>query len=373
MVAWDAYRYRSSGCHKLCSGPDVEKAYRGGPQLNRTYDVLLAGYFGFGNLGDELLAEACVRLLENNGIPRERIAVLSADPESTNDTLGVSAFDRWKISEIRKALKNSKTMLFGGGGLFQDQTSLRSCMYYWSIIQMARFCSVKTWAMGQSLGPLNTALGSYFAKKAFSRCLYRNVRNRSSLGMLNNWGFFGTQSPDLVMSLKVNRDFERGDRLLLNLRTGYDKVSRLTVSSAIKTAEERNLRISAIAFADDDLKEFEKYVYKGTLKLDQITVVKNLTQFEDILVRSCCAIGMRLHFIILAFLAGLPARGAPYDPKVVSFCKEWDIPVVGSAGADFSSLTEAGILEEAADKVDGSFKEGLSIVLGETYGDNQNK
>lgn len=341
--------------------------------MNRKYDVLLAGYYGFGNLGDELLADACVRLLESNGVPRERIAVLSADTEGTEKSLGVSAFDRWKLSEIHKALKVSNTMLLGGGGLFQDQTSLRSCMYYWSLVKLARLCSVKTWAVGQSIGPLNTPLGSYFAKKSFSRFLYRNVRNRSSLGMLNNWGFFGTQSPDLVMSLKVKRDFERGDKLLLNLRTGYDKVSRLAVSSAIKTADERNLRISAVAFSDDDLKEFEKYAFKGTLKLDQITVVKNLSQFEDILNRSCCAIGMRLHFIILAFIAGLPVRGAPYDPKVVSFCKEWDIPVVGSAGAEFSLLPETGILEETADKVAGSFKEGLIALLGETYGDNQDK
>lgn len=341
--------------------------------MNRAYDVLLVGYYGFGNLGDELLAETCVRLLESNGVSRKRIAVLSADPESTKASLGVSAFDRWKVSEIHKILKNSKTMLFGGGGLFQDQTSLRSSVYYWSLVQMARFCSVKTWAVGQSLGPFNTVFGSYLAKKAFNRCLYRNVRNRSSLGMLNNWGFFGTQSPDLVMHLKVNRDFKRGDNLLLNLRTGYDKVSRLAVTSAVKAAEERNLKISAVAFSDDDLKEFEKYVYKGTLKLDQITVVKNLAQFEDRLNKSCCAIGMRLHFVILAFLAGLPVRGVPYDPKVVSFCKEWDIPVVGSAGPEFSLPTEEGILERTADKVAGSFKEGLSLVLGDNHGDNQDK
>ncbi|MFA7220163.1 MAG: polysaccharide pyruvyl transferase CsaB, partial [Synergistaceae bacterium] len=71
--------------------------------MNRAYDVLLAGYYGFGNLGDELLAEACVRLLVSNGVPRERIAVLSADTEGTKKSLGVSAFDRWKLSEIHKA------------------------------------------------------------------------------------------------------------------------------------------------------------------------------------------------------------------------------------------------------------------------------
>jgi len=341
--------------------------------LNRKFDVLLAGYYGFGNLGDELLAEACVKLLESNGVPRERIAILSADPEGTKESLGIDAFDRWKLHEICRALKNSKTMLFGGGGLFQDQTSLRSCLYYWSLVRLARFCSVKIWAVGQSLGPLNTAIGSYLAKKSFGSFLYRNVRNRSSLGILNNWGFFGTQSPDLVMSLRVKRDFDRGDRLLLNLRTDYDKVSRLAVNSAVKTAEEKNLNILAVAFSDDDLKEFEKYVYNGTLKLDQITVVKTLSQFEDLLSSGCCALGMRLHFLILCFLAGLPLRGAPYDPKVVSFCKEWDIPVVGSAGADFSSPSEVGILEHTDDKVVVSFKEGLIAVLGENYGNNQDK
>lgn len=59
--------------------------------MTRKYDVLLAGYYGFGNLGDELLVDACVKLLEKNGIPRERIAVLSADPDGTQKTLGTAS------------------------------------------------------------------------------------------------------------------------------------------------------------------------------------------------------------------------------------------------------------------------------------------
>ena len=341
--------------------------------MTRKYDVLLAGYYGFGNLGDELLAEACVKLLEDNGGSRDRIAVLSADPGKTRESLGTASYDRWKLGEIRRAMKDSNSMLLGGGGLFQDQTSLRSCFYYWSLIRMARISSVKCWAVGQSLGPFNTTLGPYFAKNAFGKCVYRNVRNRSSLGMLNNWGFFGTQSPDLVMSLKVKRDFEKGDRLLLNLRTGYEKVSGAAVSSAVKAAEQKGLKIFGVAFADDDIKEFEKYVSKGTLKLDQITVVRSLSQFENILSRSCCAIGMRLHFLVLALLAGLPLRGAPYDPKVVSFCKEWEIPVTGPGCAEFSLPPEACILEETAGKVAASFREGLAAVLGEGYGKYKDK
>ena len=341
--------------------------------MSRKYDVLLAGYYGFGNLGDELLAEACLYLLERCGVSKERIAILSASPEETKKRLGVDAYDRWVLFEVLGVMKNSSTMLFGGGGLFQDRTSLRSCFYYWSLVQMARICLVKTWAVGQSLGPLNSAAGRYFAKKAFERFLYRNVRNRDSLGLLNNWGFFCTQSPDLVMSLKLKRDFEMGDRLLLNLRTGYDNISKQAVSSAVNTAELNGFSIYGVALSDDDVKEFERYVSEGTLKLDQITVVRSLSQFEDVLNRSCCAIGMRLHFLILSLLAGLPLRGAPYDPKVASFCKEWDIPVTGSAGAEFSSPPDECILEETAGRVAASFKEGLCAALGEAYGDNKDK
>ena len=216
--------------------------------------------------------------------------------------------------EIRRAMKDSNSMLLGGGGLFQDRTSLRSCLLLVTD-PYGPYLFRKVLGRLTVIGTVQHDIGPLFCKNAFGKCVYRNVRNRSSLGMLNNWGFFGTQSPDLVMSLKVKRDFEKGDRLLLNLRTGYEKVSGAAVSSAVKAAEQKGLKIFGVAFADDDIKEFEKYVSKGTLKLDQITVVRSLSQFENILSRSCCAIGMRLHFLVLALLAGPCCAGRLMIPK----------------------------------------------------------
>lgn len=338
--------------------------------LEKTFDVLLAGYYGFGNLGDELLAESCIMLLAENGVPKERIAILSADPKATEDTLKIKSYDRWSMSEVNKALRNTETLLLGGGGLFQDRTSLKSLVYYWSLVRAARFHSVKPWAMGQSIGPLDTIIGSYLAKKAFGYCQFRNVRNRGSLGMLNNWGYFGTQSPDLVMSMEVKKKKgpERLNRLLLNLRAGHEKTARLAVRGAQKASEEKGLKIVGVSFSEGDIKEFETHACKGTLKLDNIIVVKTLSQFEGLLDKGDCAIGMRLHFLILSLLAGLPIQGAPYDPKVISFCKEWNVPVVGSGAGEFSYPPEPVILGESAERVSLSFREGLSTVLGGKYG-----
>ncbi|MCE5201910.1 MAG: polysaccharide pyruvyl transferase CsaB [Synergistaceae bacterium] len=334
----------------------------------RSFDVLVAGYYGFGNLGDELLAEAVVAQLETAGTNKERIAILSANPRETSEKLGIQAFDRWNIKKIYGIMKRTKTLLLGGGGLFQDSTSVRSCLYYWGIVRMALFCGARPWAVGQSIGPLKSMTGSYLARGAFVSCVYRGVRDRSSLGMINNWGLFGTLAPDLVMCLKIKRDYAHGDVLLLNLRQGYEKISRLAAKHAANIAEEKKLKIIGIALSDADTAELEKYHESGILKLDQITVLKSIADYENILSGSCCAIGMRLHFLVLALLAGLPTRGVPYDPKVRSFCEEWDIPVFDSWGAGFSVPVDENILAGISSVASASFRQGYDVAMGDANG-----
>ncbi len=339
-----------------------------GNRLNRDLDVLISGYYGFGNLGDELLAKAVVSLLESAGIEKKRIGILSAKPEETEKQLGVQAFNRWSLNKLLKAMNKTQTLLLGGGGLFQDSTSVKSCFYYWGIVRIARLCGVRPWAVGQSIGPLNTVLASNLTRNAFASCVYRSVRNKSSLGTLNNWGLLGNTTPDLVMSLKVKRDFLRGDNLLLNIRGGYDRIARTAVKYSAEVAEEKKFRIIGVAFSDGDVAELQKYCDSGALKLNKITLVKSLADFENILCGSSHAVGMRLHFLVLAQLAGLPLCGVPYDPKVRAFCEEWNIPFACSGNRDFSVPADTGILNEAAVKVADSFKQGLDIALGGTDG-----
>lgn len=42
-----------------------------GDGVNRRYRAVLCGYYGFGNLGDELLASALVEAFEKIGVPRD--------------------------------------------------------------------------------------------------------------------------------------------------------------------------------------------------------------------------------------------------------------------------------------------------------------
>ncbi|MCL1941177.1 MAG: polysaccharide pyruvyl transferase CsaB, partial [Synergistaceae bacterium] len=54
--------------------------------------VTLLGYYGFGNLGDELLALSAINQLEKSGISRDKIMVLTASPDFYSK-LGVDHVD----------------------------------------------------------------------------------------------------------------------------------------------------------------------------------------------------------------------------------------------------------------------------------------
>ena len=83
--------------------------------MMRRYKAVLLGYYGFGNLGDELLLESCIGILEKQGISRGQIIVLSNSPNETSRCFHVDSINRWKIREIIHALRNSESLVLGGG------------------------------------------------------------------------------------------------------------------------------------------------------------------------------------------------------------------------------------------------------------------
>lgn len=331
------------------------------------FDVLLVGYYGFGNLGDELLAESAISLLQSAGIPRGRIAMLSAVPQQTSIRLGIKAFNRWKITEVYGALKKSRSMLLGGGGLFQDSTSVKSCLYYWGITVIAKICGARPWAVGQSIGPLRSVLAQWLAKNAFASCLYRGVRDSKSLTWLHARGLSGEQSPDLVMGIEVKPVSEHGSVLLLNLRSGYGAMAENAAREAQSFAVQNQLLIRGIALAKEDEALLWEFKLKNILKLDELVLAETLEDFENAAIGSTYAIGMRLHFLILSLLAGLKCCAVPYDPKVNSLALEYNIPMVDLSGAGiaFSEAWRGAWSGGAREKLSEIFRRAVAAVSGE--------
>lgn len=336
-------------------------------RVKRPIEVTLCGYYGFGNLGDELIAEGLVSLLEKNGVARDRIALLSASGEAPE---GVRTFDRWRPDHVFAALRASKILLLGGGGLFQDSTSIRSCLYYWGVVRMALVAGCVPWAFGQSVGPLSSSLASALARNAIGLCRARGVRDRGSMDMLSGWGLDGEIVPDPVMALSgsFNRTDSKGKYLLVNVRPWQGGLPEAAARGASSAAESMGIPLLGVALSEHDVKVMEELREAGAFKPEDIILVRTMNDAIGVWRSGYCGVGMRLHFCVLSVLADIPCAAVPYDPKVAWFAGDWGLPVWSGEGS-FPIITgkaSAGqMLGEAARALEDSFARLLGTVMAE--------
>ena len=116
--------------------------------------ILISGYYGFANAGDEAMLTAIIeslRQVEKN----VELTVLSGNPEDTAAKHQVCSVYRFNPLGIIRAMKDSELIISGGGSLLQDVTSKRSLLYYLSIIGLGKFFGKKVMLYSQGIGPLN--------------------------------------------------------------------------------------------------------------------------------------------------------------------------------------------------------------------------
>ena len=298
----------------------------------KRYDVLLIGYYGFGNLGDELLAASLVEACVGEGIPRREIALLSASPEASGRSLSVTAVPRWNLGAVFSLLRMSDTLLLGGGGLFQDATSVRSCAWYWGVVRMALLAGARPWAVGQSVGPFSTRRGEWFAKNALTACAAVGVRDLRSRELLARWNKESVLTPDPVFSLPFPEEkagLSPSGPLLVNIRPWPGDLSDRTAVEASRLAERAGVPLKGVALAEEDLLLMEDQIKRGILSVSEILLLTEENwQEEEVrtLAAAAGAVSMRYHFALLALRAGLPLTLAAYDPKVESLAREWSLP-----------------------------------------------
>ena len=129
-------------------------------------NVLISGYYGFNNTGDEAMIETMSMLLARRDYG---LIVLSSNPERTKELYNVQAYDRYKFKEIIKAIKKSDVVVSGGGTLFQDITSKKSIWYYLGIVKLAQFLGKKVCIAYQGIGPLSTKLYRRMTRKTLNK------------------------------------------------------------------------------------------------------------------------------------------------------------------------------------------------------------
>ena len=143
--------------------------------------LLLAGYFGCGNLGDDAILVGFV-----DGVVKENhdLVVLSGAPEETYRLYGARSIARRDFKQIEEELERCDALVFPGGSIFQDVTSVRSPAYYSTLVTKAKKAGKKVFFLGQGVGPLKTFFGKRFAVSAFKAADAIVVRDPGSAALL---------------------------------------------------------------------------------------------------------------------------------------------------------------------------------------------
>ena len=148
----------------------------------RGKSVVLCGYYGAGNAGDEAMLGVLVSALKAK-VGSGKITVISSDPAATAREYGVLSVARGDVSAVSRALAGADALIFGGGNILQDKTSTRSLVYYAQIAHLARKCACRVAFSANGIGPVTKNGNLKTVKKALECADYISMRDAGSLAL----------------------------------------------------------------------------------------------------------------------------------------------------------------------------------------------
>ena len=117
--------------------------------------IVISGYYGFNNAGDEALLTAILAALRAVE-PTVDITVISGNPGNTIAKHQVKSLYRFAAVRLLRAIREADLVISGGGSLLQDVTSKRSLAYYLSVIAAAKWKRKKVMLFAQGIGPIRS-------------------------------------------------------------------------------------------------------------------------------------------------------------------------------------------------------------------------
>ncbi len=285
--------------------------------------VLISGYYGYGNLGDEALLSGIITGLKKYG---HEVTVLSGNPEYTKKLHNVHAVSRYKGLPV--ALLHHGAVISGGGGLLQDKTSSRSLQYYLGVLSLAKLFGKKAIVYGQSVGPLSES-----GKKAVASTLKGAlvaVRDELSQKLLAELGVKAELVADGALLLGRGEEGKRGrgdvssfsssSSFLLFPRAGYPTITSALTNLAQALMAQGHTVAGVSVQPNEDRHDLE--TIRAAVPGFSVLKAQSPQQLLTIISQSSYVISGRLHGLILAAVAGVNFCGLVYDPKVAAFLSE---------------------------------------------------
>ena len=322
--------------------------------------IMISGYYGFNNTGDEAILKSMVRVFKKK-LPGVKIVVLSQNPLQTSQFYQVKAINRLHLINILNCLRDANLFISGGGGLLQDSTGRGwSILYYLGLILGAMLFRVPVMIYAQGVGPINNRLNKLLIKWILNKIDIITVRDNPSKELLKSMGVLKPSiwvSSDACFLLKkksinhIIKDFP--DILELTKSNNHPLVG---ISIREYKGNRTDLKRIVARLADDIIENYKVKIIFLPFKFDEdlclseeiLFLMKNKSQayilrtrigpeeLLSVISQFSLMIGMRLHSILFSSMVNIPFIALNYDPKVKYFVEDLDLAELLLELNDFS-------------------------------------
>lgn len=314
--------------------------------------IVVSGYYGYRNAGDEWVLAGMLRSFRDVA-PGLEVEVLSGDPARTERQHEVAAVPRMQPLAVAGALRRADGLVSGGGSLLQDSSSARPVAYYTGVAQLAAALGRPYVIHAQGLGPIRRAANRALAGRALRHAASVSLRDSASVALARELGVDRPIDvvPDPALRLQPTpivrpgpspivvaiRDWPAAPPFLEPLRAALAELSveHPVIALPMQEPDDRGPSLGAIA---------------GIEHASVVDATAGLETRAGILAGAALVIGMRLHALVLAAAAEVPAIAVSYDPKVDAFAGIAGQVVAGDVGA---GLDAARIVAAARDALAG--------------------
>lgn len=334
----------------------------------------LFGYYGQGNLGDDLLLRATVEGIRRIR-PRATFVIRNEGPVRDLEDFGVAieltGMDRILADQsksksrrlietllaYRRYLSSCHWFVFGGGTVFHERSSAAPILLTLMICVLARAMGLQIAALGVGISDLRSAPARFALRAIVSMSALFAVRDDAALAecvkaraskrvkLTGDLAFI--LAPLLTgrgegAEARANRcvGFSVYPPALLN---GEGEMAAFSaIQSALKVLVERGWKISLLAFHADPEKENGRQDKDALARLmeglsqDQQSQVSlrvvwaNSGEISQVFSNVGVHCGMRFHGHVLAAIFGIPFVGISTDNKIDAICRLFGMPVFGA-------------------------------------------
>lgn len=321
--------------------------------------IIISGYYGFGNTGDEAILSSMIKQIKSK-ISDCNFIVVSGNVEETKRLHKVDAISRSDLEAIGSSIEKCDLVIVGGGGLFQDNDKIEivdifnkpnSGVTSYAIVPLiAKMHNKRIMYYAQGVGPLFSEEARAFVAFISELADIITVRDEASENLLIDIGVsplkiilgldpaFGlvVVSDKRIKDILTNEEIPVDKEMVCisvrwwidrSLEERYIEALRESLDNLLENTDFVLLFVPFQVVEGSDDVRIEKEIVDRMKNKDRSYILKGSYGPDDIagiISKANLVVGMRYHSIIFSIISKVPFVALSYDPKVSNLADEFE-------------------------------------------------